>query len=118
MSLLEESMEECVMLDKRIVSDGYGGYTSQYFEGVPFDAACPIMSSNEVIAAQASGSLAKYHVITKKGMNLQYHDVFRRLSDGKIFRVTSDGDDNKTPQSAGLNMRSVDAEEWTLPTNG
>ena len=48
-------------------------------------------------------------------MNLQYHDVFRRNRDLKIFRVTSDGDDKHTPASATLNMRQVTAEEWSLP---
>ena len=48
-------------------------------------------------------------------MTLEYHDVFRRSSDNKIFRVTSDGDDRKTPTSAKLDMRQVTAEEWELP---
>jgi hypothetical protein len=51
-------------------------------------------------------------------MVLQYHDVFRRLSDGKIFRVTSDGDDKFTPDTATLNMRQVTAEEWEPPAYG
>ena len=38
--------------------------------------------------------------------------MVRRASDGKIFRVTSDGDDKRTPRSAALNMRNVSAEEW------
>ena len=48
-------------------------------------------------------------------MNLQARDIFKRLEDNKIFRVTSDGDDNKTPAGARLNMRQVTAEEYTLP---
>ena len=40
--------------------------------------------------------------------------MFKRLSDGKIFRVTSDGDDKYTPSSANLNMRQVSCEEWEL----
>ena len=47
-------------------------------------------------------------------MTLEYHDVFRRIRDGKIFRVTSDGDDKHTPASANLNMRQVTAEEWSI----
>jgi hypothetical protein len=50
-------------------------------------------------------------------MNLQYHDIFKRKSDNKIFRVTSDGDDKHTPPSATLDMRQVSAEEYTLPSN-
>ena len=56
-----------------------------------------------------------YTITTGKAVNLQYHDVFRRVRDGKIFRVTSDGDDKHTPASAALNMRQVTAEEWELP---
>jgi hypothetical protein len=46
---------------------------------------------------------------------LDFHDVIMRIADGKIFRITSDGDDNKTPKSATLDMRQVSAEEWSLP---
>lgn len=44
-----------------------------------------------------------------------YHDVIKRLKDGKILRITSDGDDSATPASASLNMRTCTAEEWTPP---
>ena len=48
---------------------------------------------------------------------LSYNDIFKRKSDGKIFRVTSDGDDKYTPDSAILNMRQVTAEELpSLPS--
>jgi hypothetical protein len=40
--------------------------------------------------------------------------VFVRKRDGKIFRVTSDGDDKATPKSTVLDMRQVTAEEWSL----
>jgi len=59
-----------------------------------------------------------YTVTTEKAVVLEYHDVFRRAYDGKIFRVTSDGDDKFTPDSATLNMRQVTAEEYKLPQNG
>jgi hypothetical protein len=38
--------------------------------------------------------------------------VFKRLRDGKIFRVTSDGDDVVTPESASFHFAQVTAEEW------
>jgi hypothetical protein len=113
-SLLEEYMENCTMLDKRTVSDGYGGYTTEYADGVSFKAAITLDTSTEARVAEKEGVTALYTVTTTKALNLQYHDVFKRLSDGKIFRVKSDGDDKKTPNSATLNMRQVSAEEWTL----
>lgn len=118
MSLLSEAMEPCVMLDKRKTDDGYGGYTTVWTEGVAFDAAIVFDTSIEARQAQASGVTSLYTVTTKRNMHLEYHDVFRRNSDKKIFRVTSDGDDKYTPKSATLDMRQVTAEEYQLPTNG
>lgn len=116
MSLLSEAMESCTMLDKTTTADGYGGYITTYVDGAPFDAAIVLDNSMQARAAEKQGVTALYTVTTRKALNLQYHDVFRRDRDGKIFRVTSDGDDKRTPASATLNMRQVSAEEWELPT--
>ena len=118
MSLLEEAMENCIMYDKRMVDDGYGGYIPGYFPGIVFQSAIVVDNSIQAQEALAKESIGIYTVTTKKNINLQYHDVFKRVSDNKIFRVTSDGDDKKTPASASLNMRQVTAEEWELPNNG
>lgn len=114
MSLLQEMMTPCMMMDKRTEADGYGGYHSIWSEGAEFDAAVVLNTSMEARVGEKQGVTALYTVTTLKAMNLQYHDVFKRLSDGKIFRVTSDGDDKKTPMSATLNMRQVTAEEWEI----
>ena len=115
MSLLTDQMEKCTMLDKRTVADGYGGYTISYVDGAPFDCAVVLDNSLQARVAEQAGVSALYTITTKKAINLQYHDVFRRNKDGKIFRVTSDGDDKLTPASASLNMRQVSGEEWVLP---
>lgn len=114
MSLLEEAMTKCAMLNKVTVDDGYGGYISTYTRGVNFNAAIVFDTSIEARAAQQQGVTSLYTVTTSKSMTLEYHDVFERLSDGKVFRVTSDGDDKHTPASATLNMRQVTAEEYRL----
>lgn len=116
MSLLSEAMESCIMMDKRVIDDGYGGYTTTYAEGVSFNAAIVLDSSLQAKIAEKQGVTGIYTITTPKALNLQFHDVFKRASDGKIFRVTSDGDDKKTPASASLNMRQVSAEEWSLPS--
>lgn len=115
MSLLSEAMESCTMIDKTTVPDGYGGFTTAWKDGAGFNSAIVLDTSMEARTAEKAGVTALYTVTTAKTINLQYHDVFRRERDKKIFRVTSDGDDKHTPASAGLNMRQVTAEEWTLP---
>lgn len=117
MSLLSEAMEACTMLDKTTVPDGYGGFIPEWKDGAQFQAAITFNSSMQARIASVQGVTALYTVTTNRGVNLQYHDVFRRESDKKVFRVTSDGDDNKTPSGASLDMRCVNAEEWE-PVNG
>ena len=114
MSLLSEAMEACVLLDRITARDGYGSFTERWQDGAAFDAAIVLDSSMQARIAAAQGVTGLYTVTTAKNVNLQYHDVFRRVRDGKIFRCTSDGDDKKTPASASLNMRQVSAEEWEV----
>jgi len=116
MSLLDEYMENCVMIDKTTASDGRGGFDYVFVDGAEFQAAIILDSSIQAKIAEQQGVTGVYKVTTTKSINLQYHDIFKRVSDGKIFRATSDGDDNKTPVSATLNMRQVSAEEYTLPS--
>ena len=115
MSLLSEVMTKCTMFDKTTVKDDYGGYTRTWTEGVDFLAAITINTSMEARVADKQGVTSLYTVTTSRALVLEYHDVFKREEDGKIFRVTSDGDDQYTPQSATLDMRIVTAEEWSLP---
>lgn len=115
MSLLAELMENFTMLDKTTTPDGYGGIVPTWTDGATFKAIANLDSSMEARIADQQGVTSLYTITTEKSINLQYHDVLRRESDSKIFRVTSDGDDKKTPDSAGLNMRQVSAEEWEIP---
>lgn len=117
MSLLNEQMDNCIMLDKTTQPDGYGGRIDKWVEGADFNAAIVLDSSIQAKVAEKQGVTGIYTVTTQKNFNLQYHEVFKRVRDGKIFRVTSDGDDKLTPNSATLNMRQVSAEEWELPTS-
>lgn len=114
MSLLTEAMDNCILLNKQTTADGYGGYITTYVDGVEFLAAVAFDTSIEARAADKQGVTSLYTVTTSRAITLEYHDVFRRKKDGKIFRVTSDGDDKYTPQSATLDMRVVTAEEWSI----
>lgn len=114
MSLLSEAMDTCTLLDKRRGSDGYGGYLTEWVDSVQFEAAITFDTSMNARTAEQAGVTSLYTVTTNRAMMLEYHDVFRRERDGKILRVTSDGDDKFTPDSATLDMRQVTAEEWSL----
>ena len=114
MSLLSDAMETCVLMDKQTVADGYGGYITTYVAGASFQAAIVFDTSIQALVAEKQGVTSLYTVTTSKALTLEYHDVFKRLSDNKVFRVTSDGDDKYTPASATLDMRQVTAEEFVF----
>ena len=115
MSLLDNAMEKFIIVDKTTVADGYGGTITVWTDGAEIKAACVLNSTGEASIAAALGATSNYVVTTRKNVTLMYHDVIRRVSDGKVFRITSDGTDQKTPASASLNMRNVTAEEWKIP---
>lgn len=114
MSLLDNAFEDYVLLNKVRVDDGMGGYKTVWSDGVTIQGAIVFDSSMQARTAQAQGVKSVYTLTTRKAITLEYHDVLRRVRDDKIFRVTSDGDDKYTPESAGLNMKQVTCEEWKL----
>ena len=117
MSLLDDAFEECTILDKTTVKDGYGGVVTTYVDGAPIQAAIVYDSSLQARTAAVQGVKDLYTITTRRNVVLQYHDVIRRERDGKILRVTTDGKDKETPQGAGLDMRVVNAEEFTITNN-
>ncbi len=117
-SLLDDAFEDCVILDKTTQKDGYGGVVTTYVDGAPIEAAIVFDSSLAARTASVQGVKDLYTVTTRRNVVLQFHDVIRRQKDGKILRITTDGKDKETPQGAGLDMRVVNAEEFTITNNG
>ena len=114
MSLLSNAMTSCKILVETRTSDGEGGSTTVWNGTEVFYAAIVYEDTEDNVVGDAAKDRKDYSIITGRETVLHYHDVFKRLKDGKIFRVTSDGADNATPSTAGLNMRKVTAEEWKL----
>lgn len=117
MSLIEESMTACAIMTKAREPDGEGGFTTEWTEGAEFQAAITFDSSLQAKVAEQQGVKSLYTVTTAKNAKLDFHDVIKRLSDGKILRITSDSDDKQTPARAMFGQYlQVSAEEWVIPT--
>lgn len=114
MSLLENAMTDCVFLVKTRTPDGEGGFDVEWKQGAEFKAAIAFNSSMEAKIAEKQGVTSLYKVTTPTDVNIDYHEVFKRLSDGKIFRATSDWDDMVTPKAASFQYEQVDAEEYKI----
>ena len=114
MGLIDAFKEKCTLVEKTRVPDGEGGWTTTWVDGIKFDAAVVMDTTMQARVAEKQGMTAVYTVTTDRGTPLDFHDVFRRESDGKVFRVTSDSTDKKTPDVASFQFAQVTAEEWSL----
>lgn len=118
MTLYERMMEPFAFMEKVRVPDGEGGYTTTWTVGAEFSAHAAFDTSIEARTGAAAGVSSLYTVTAPKAVALEYHDVIKRISDGKIFRVTSDGDDVVTPSMSTMSFLQVTAEEWELAGGG
>lgn len=116
MSLMDDFKASCVKLVRKSTADGEGGSFTEWKEAAAFQAVITLDRSTEATKAERQSETSIYTVTLTRSLDLAYHEVFKRLSDGRVFRVTSDGTDKKTPKSATLDMRQVTAEEWELTT--
>lgn len=114
-NLVYDSMEPSHIIDKVTSLDEYGSVVTKWVEGAPIDVSYSFDASTTARIAAQEGVKNRYKLMTKRAIVLQPMDVIRRDEDGKIFRITSDSKDNKTPTIAGLDLRAVEAEEWELP---
>ena len=110
MSLIDIMKTACT------VRDGQGGYYYEWVDGADFQAAIIKDSSMQARMAEKQGVTEVYTVTTDKTVPLDFHDVFRRESDGAVFRVTSNITDSKTPKVATFQFGQVTAEKWVLPS--
>ena len=114
MSLIDEAMTTVVLMEKTRQPDGEGGFITEWVDGVAFEAAITFDTSMKSRIAEKQGVTRRYTITTNKNAKLEFHDVIRRLSDGKVFRISSDGDDVQTPDRATFQFLQVTAEEWVL----
>ena len=114
MNIYDEAFTDCTFIIETKERDKYGSWKKAYKDGETFRAAIPFQNSVQDRVAQQQGVKDIYDVYTKD-LTLDFHDIFRREKDGTIFRVTSNGKDNKTPDSAWLKASKVSAEIFVLP---
>lgn len=114
MSLIDYMKSKCILMEKKRTPDGAGGFTVKWDDGVTIDAAIVFDTSMQARMAEQQGVTSLYTITVSRNIPLEYHDVLKRVSDGKIFRITSDNDDKISPAVSTLDIRQCTAEEWQL----
>ena len=114
--LIDYMMVPCVFMEQNRTPDGSGGYRTAWEEGKTFKAAIIRDTSTEARIAEAAGTVEMYTVTVSRSVDLKYHAVIKRLSDGKTFRITSDNMEKQTPVCTALDIAQSTAEAWRLTT--
>ena len=112
MTLIDSFKVPCTLVEKTRVPDGEGGWTTAWADSIGFMAAIVLDSSINARVAEAEGVTGVYTVTVDRNVELDFHDAFRRDSDGQVFRVTKVND--PTPSVATFQFNQYQAEEWTL----
>ncbi len=112
--LMNDFASACTMKVRTTTDDGEGGRVPAWTDGQAFTAAITHDQTMQARVAESEGMTSTYTVTTDKGFQLEFHDVFQRDSDGKVFRVTSESSDRYTPARATFQVRQVTAQEWSL----
>lgn len=91
--------------------DGLGGVTDEWTDGAAFQAGISTSSSDEMRIAEQRGLKTVYTIVTETGF-LTQGDRVKRVRDGAVFIITSNGADMTTPAVAQVQYAQVSAERW------
>lgn len=115
MSLLEQQAQDFVILTKTSAPDEQFGRETTWTAGAAFSGTLGYIKASEMTTAQQEQNARLYGLYVGKEINLQYHQVIRRVADNEVFRVTNPGYERCTPPSSPLNKRLIEVEKWELP---
>ena len=108
--MLSDFFTACVALRREASPDGLGGVQERWTEGEAFYAGIALQEGTEHTIADQNGLVSTYTILVSQRLTLRQDDRIRRLSDGKVFRVTADGTDRMTPDCSLLGLRMVTGE--------
>ena len=118
MSLLDEFKDTYIVMNQEDSDDEFGSYNASYSESeIEFEGSLGFTESHIQSEVESLGLKENYKLLIPKDVCLSMHQVIKRKSDGKFFRVTSDSSNVFTPASSPLNLRFVTVEGWSLEDN-
>ena len=115
MSLLDDFSQDCVIMEKRRVSDGESGSITTWEEGLEFKNYQALDTSMEARIAEKQGVTSVYSGLVDKAIPIEYGDYFKAKSSENVYRVTSNPDEKQAPKSASFSLKYFTAERTELP---
>lgn len=108
--------DQFVILDKTTTSGPFGPQIS-WQPGLTFNCLLTFNSSMEARVAEQAGVTSLFSGLCEKNIPIEFHTVFKRVSDGATFRVTSEPKDDESPEIASFSVKAFTAEKYELPAS-
>lgn len=115
MSLLDDFSRLCVVMEKKRVPDGAGGYIVEWTEGAEFVSHQALDTSMEARRAEKEGVTSLYSALVRADFPIEYNDYFKDKTTGLTYRVTSNPEEKVAPKSASFALKYFTAERKELP---
>lgn len=117
MSLLDVTKLSFTVLEQKNTDDGYGGYIAVWADKFSFDGNLYVTQKKAVSEADRAEIYDFYTLLTPRSIEIKFHDVIRVDTGkykGKIFRITTQADEDFTPSTATLDLKAYSMEHWKL----
>ncbi len=111
--LYETFYKDLVLMDKKSVSDGMGGFTVEWIEGATFKGAVVTEATTEERVAEQQLGGVSYQITTPINVVLSFGDIVKNGDD--YLKVTSDNKDVETPKVSTFKFKQCTAIKWELP---
>ena len=116
MSLLDDFASTYVLMEKKRVPDGEGGWLpNTWVDGAEFRNYRAHDSSIQARIAEQEGMKSTYTFLVDKALPIEFHDYFKEKESGDTYYVTSDPKDHIAPKSSTLELKYFTAEKRALP---
>lgn len=114
---LSDFYEDLIIMDKRTVDDGMGGYEITLVEGATFQGAVTTSNSFQKLIAEQQGVKSTYRITTSRKNVLPYGTIVKRPFNGQYYRVTSNSKEKETPKISNMDFSQVTAELFDVTNN-
>lgn len=111
---LSDYYSNLVIMEKKTLPDGMGGFNIIYEEGAEFKGAIIGNISTEARLAEKQGVTSIFTLTIPKSTPILYNDIIKKKDTSEYFRITSDPNDIRTPDNAQLDTKQATAEKWDL----
>ena len=114
MSLLDDFARTCVIMEKKRIGDGAGGFITGWIEGEEFGNYMTLDTSMEARIAEKQGVTSLYSALVRSDFPIEYNDYFKDKTTGFTYRVTSNPDEKVAPKSSSFALKYFTAERKEL----